>query len=340
MQLRTLTTVLLLGAAFASPVLAQQSTPGSTGPAEQPVTRDAPVTLPADATPMPLGKIDPDATSRGPLDPAGAIEGAATVTLSRDGSTETTPASEAMRAIVEAAVAGSEPVSSDRVVVGPDDRVQITDPTGYPERIVGWLFSQAQDDTFSTCTATLIGPYTLVTAAHCVYIHEKGGWIKDVTFVPGIVDGENAPFGTFTWSNINILQGYISQHDGSTYDSVFPWDLAVITLEEDAGNQLGWLGFRVDDGSQWDAKIIGYPADKPQGTLWKAECAIAPEQFSDVAFWHECDTFQGSSGSAVYEESADGNYYVRGINVAGDEKVNWGIRLTESYFQFIADNYK
>jgi V8-like Glu-specific endopeptidase len=342
MQLRILTTALLLGAAVAStPVLAQTS-PGNAGPAEIPATRGAPTEIPAGATASPLGKVDASATSRGAaaLDPAGAVESFGTETLNRDGSTDSTPASEGLRAILEQSVAGSEPASTDRVVVGPDDREQITDASGYPDRVVGWLFSQAQDDSWSTCTATLIGPYTVLTAAHCVYIHEKGGWIKDVLFLPGLTNPDSAPFGTYSWANINILKGYIENHDGSTYDSVFPWDLAVITLEEDAGNMLGWLGFRVDDGTQWAAKIIGYPGDKPDGTMWRAACDIAPDQFNDVAYWHECDTFSGSSGSSMYEENKDGNYYVRGINVAGDEKVNWGIRLSESYFQFIVDNYK
>ena len=42
----------------------------------------------------------------------------------------------------------------------------------------------------------------------------------------------------------------IDNYDGTNYGSAMPWDLAVITLAEDAGNQLGWLGFRVDDASE------------------------------------------------------------------------------------------
>jgi glutamyl endopeptidase len=263
-----------------------------------------------------------------------------TVTLNRDGTTESKEASEGVRAILEQEMKGSEAATTDRIVVGEDDRVQITDASNYPERIVGWLWSQAQDDSWSTCTATLIGPYTAVTAAHCVFVHEKGGWIKQMLFIPGLTDPESAPFGTYDWENINILKGYIENYDGTNYGSAMPWDLAVITLQEDAGNQLGWIGFRVDDASDWDATIIGYPGDKPDGTMWKTTCTIKSDQFADLIYWHECDTFAGSSGSSMFEDAGGGDLYVRGINVAEDDKVNYGVRFTDAYYQFILDYYK
>ncbi len=340
MHFRTMTTAILLGAALvATPVLAQ--TAGSKGPAEVPATRDAPFSLPGEASPMPPLKIDASTLSRGPvaLDPAAAIDSMGTETLSRDGTVESKPASEGLRAILEQEMKGSQTASADRAIVGTDDRKQITDASEYPERVVGWLWSQAQDDSWSTCSATLIGPYTVVTAAHCVYVHEKNGWVKAMTFLPGLTDPESAPFGAFDWENINILKGYIDNYDGTNYGSAMPWDLAVITLAEDAGNQLGWLGFRVDDASQFDARIVGYPGDKPDGTMWSNTCSIKPDQFGDLIFWHECDTFAGSSGSSMWEDKS-GDLYIRGINVAEDDKVNYGVRFTESYYQFILDNYK
>ena len=341
MQLRTMTTAILLGAALlASPAFAQ--TAGNKGPAEIPANRDAPFSLPGKATPMPPLKIDSSTLSRGPLalDPAAALASMGTETLNRDGSTDSKPASEGLRAILEKEMKGSEAATTDRVVVGPDDRKQITDASDYPARIVGWLWSQAQDDSWSTCSATLIGPYTVLTAAHCVYVHEKNGWIKQMVFLPGVTDPESAPFGQFDWENINILKGYIDNYDGTNYGSAMPWDLAVITLQEDAGNQLGWIGFRADDASQWAATIIGYPGDKPDGTMWKTTCDIAPDQFGDQIYWHDCDTFAGSSGSSMYEDAGGGDLYVRGINVAEDDKVNYGVRFIDSYYQFIIDNYK
>jgi V8-like Glu-specific endopeptidase len=73
--------------------------------------------------------------------------------------------------------------------------------------------------------------------------------------------------------------------------------------------------------------------------MWSNTCDIKADQFGDLIYWHECDTFAGSSGSSMWEDQS-GDLYIRGINVAEDDKVNYGVRFTESYYQFILDNYK
>jgi V8-like Glu-specific endopeptidase len=42
----------------------------------------------------------------------------------------------------------------------------------------------------------------------------------------------------------------------------------------------------------------------------------------------------------MWEDRGGGDLYIRGINVAEDDKVNYGVRFTEAYYQFIVDNYK
>ena len=346
MHMRSLTTisVLLLGVALvATPVLAATSTAGSKGTGDKVVTRDAPLALPASIAAKPVPKVDASTLSRGIFgeDAEAAAASMGTVTLSRDGSVGETPASEGLRAILAEEMKGSNPSeTTDRVVDTSDDRVQVTDSSTYPNNVVGWLWAQDQKGNWSTCSATLIGPKTVITAAHCVYDHATGGWVQALTFLPGMTDAENAPFGQFDWANINILKGFIDNYDGTNYGSVMPWDLAEIELAEEAGNQLGWMGFRVDDGTDFKAEVIGYPGDKPDGTQWDAKCDVPAANFGDQIFWHSCDTFSGSSGSAMFEDAGKGDLYIRGINVAEDDKVNYGVRLIDSYYQFLIDNYK
>jgi V8-like Glu-specific endopeptidase len=343
---RSLTPIslLMLGVALlATPGFAADSIPSNKGSGQPPVNRAAPAALPGKVAPKPALKIDASALSRGPLalDPAAAAASMATVTRSSDGSVTETPASEGLRAILESEIKASNPsMSTDRVVGPTDDRAQVTDSNAFPAYTVGWLWSQDQKGNWSTCTASLIGPKTVITAAHCVYDHETGGWATDIRFLPGVTDAASAPFGEFEWNSANILKGFIDNYDGTNYGSVLPWDLAEIELVDNAGEQLGWLGVKVDTAADFKATILGYPGDKPDGTMWQTSCDVPTANFGDQVFWHTCNTAPGSSGSAMWEDDGKGNLSIRGINVADDGKVNYGVRIIDSYFQFLVDNYK
>lgn len=110
-RIHLLAALLAVGAALgASPVLAADAVAGNRGPAEKPHDRAAPATLPA-ATPMPTPTLDPTTLSRGffAQDPAAAIAGLASVTLSNDGTVTETPASEALRDAFTTAIQGRRP---------------------------------------------------------------------------------------------------------------------------------------------------------------------------------------------------------------------------------------
>ena len=104
----TLATILMVGAALAAtPVLAQAVTAGNQGPAEVPANRDAPFSLPGNASPMPTTKVDA-ATVRDifGMDPAQALDSLGTVSFSKDGDVTETEASDALRAAFETETKG------------------------------------------------------------------------------------------------------------------------------------------------------------------------------------------------------------------------------------------
>jgi V8-like Glu-specific endopeptidase len=297
---------------------------------------------PPTSSPMVLPKVDASRLSRGPTSQAVTVVNMATLTLNRDGSITERPAAVGPHRLLSQEVPGNNPnIAVDRDIEAEDDRTQIVDSSGYPFSTVGLLWTKNKQDIWATCSATLIGPKTVITAAHCVYDVDGSGWANDIIFVPAAVDAQSAPYGKFGWVHVSILRGFAQNYDGN-YASVMPWDIAEIELIEDVGAKVGWMGFRVDKGSQFDAVLVGYPGDRPDGTMWESTCIVPPSSFGDQTFTHTCTTSAGSSGSAMFENDGRGDPFIRGIAVAEDASgsPNYAVRLSESYYHFLIDNYR
>ena len=78
-------------------------------------------------------------------------------------------------------------------VIGADDRARISPTTSYPWRTVVKLFMTFSDGATGGCSGAIIGcpdghGYHVLTAGHCVYSHDHGGWATSVKVVPGLDD--------------------------------------------------------------------------------------------------------------------------------------------------------
>ena len=84
----------------------------------------------------------------------------------------------------------------------PDDRVQITNTSAYPWRAHASLRITAADNSQWIGPGWFIGPHTLMTAGHVVYIKNSGvpgrdGWVKSIIVMPGR-NGNTLPYGQVT----------------------------------------------------------------------------------------------------------------------------------------------
>lgn len=206
----------------------------------------------------------------------------------------------------------------------PDDRTQITNTAAYPWCVHASLRITAADNSQWIGTGWFIGPHTLMTAGHVVYIKNSGvpgrdGWVKSIMVMPGR-NGNTLPHGQVTSFNFRSVTGW-------TNDGNENYDYGAILLSTELGNTTGWFGFGVYTDADLLAStgnISGYPGDKPSGTQWYDYHKIA--NVNSLKVYYDIDTYGGQSGSAVYRV-INGNRYGIAIHAYGGSTTNSGTRI-------------
>lgn len=217
------------------------------------------------------------------------------------------------------------PPPAAETVHGPDDRVQITDTSVYPWRVHCSLLITAADNSRWIGTGWFIGPHTLATAGHVVFIKNSGvagrdGWVKSINVMPGR-NGNTLPYGVVTSTSFRSVSGWTNSGDQN-------YDYGAIILPTNLGSTTGWFGFGVwsdADLLKTVGNISGYPGDKPAGTQWYDARGIGSVGPRKV--YYDIDTAGGQSGSSVYRFYNGGRYGVA-IHAYGGAVSNSGTRIT------------
>ena len=212
---------------------------------------------------------------------------------------------------------------------GPDDRVRITATSIYPWRAIASLLITAADNSMWIGTGWFIGPHTLMTAGHVVFIKNSGvpgrdGWVKKIQVMPGRNES-TLPYGSVTSSNFRSVKGWTNNGDEN-------FDYGAIIIPTDLGTKTGWFGFGVysdADLGNTVGNISGYPGDKPSGTQWYDARRIASVNSRKV--FYDIDTAGGQSGSAVYR-ILNGNRMAVAIHAYGGGTTNSGTRIIQDVY--------
>lgn len=216
------------------------------------------------------------------------------------------------------------------VVIGADGRKYQSNHLQYPGRTFVW------ND--MGCTAKLIGPSTMVTAAHCVHTGRK--WKYSPNYYPG-PDGnkppaQRYPFGYYSCYRVTIPAGWGSSRKVAH-------DYAVVDLSYcnvSPGRTLGWLGIGSFSSSYLDgrgAHLFGFPADKyPYPAIWGMGGKIETSGWYPARLFYRIDTAGGQSGSGVYVTRSDGGRYIVGIHSGGfSSKENQARRVNGTVMGFL-----
>lgn len=137
-----------------------------------------------------------------------------------------------------------------------------------PYSCIGLLKTTWADGTASTGTCTLVGQNDILTATHCVYDPDKGGWASGFSFNFGA--DYNAT--TQRWESYGYAVEYVKwvatawpggAFSDANNDTMMPtesqWDAALIGIDRAVGNTLGWLGMSSGFNSGLSyADAVGY----------------------------------------------------------------------------------
>lgn len=230
----------------------------------------------------------------------------------------------------DAAVIGDLPEAALEIVLGQDDRVEVTNTEAYPWRCICSLNINAADGRSFIGTGWLISPRVVLTAGHCVFMHDAGGWASSIEVIPGR-RGAHRPYGSATTSALRSVQGWTQNQD-----SDFDYGAILLPEANRYGDQLGWFGYSTRTDEELESGVVnlsGYPGDKPSGTQWFHSLAV--DSHTERKFKYQIDTFGGQSGAPVWQLRSDGGRYGVGIHTSGHISGNSATRITRGVFDNI-----
>ncbi|MBF0313279.1 MAG: hypothetical protein HQK50_05495 [Oligoflexia bacterium] len=292
---------------------------------------------------------------------------------------------------------GSEELSWKTLLSRRDRRGTISslDAKEWPYRLNGlvvvkWRTKEISDPEINKMrsgTGLLIGPRYVLTAAHTLYKDRSDleklsldldyNWPESVEFYPGknftagtLYDPnkkeEYCPFGKFAATTIILDQRYIdglAQVDSlvSFKKHVFPYDYALLVLDRDIGNTIGWAGIAAlpDDvlNNELRALLYGYPAalnpliqDRVDVDVLDILAAFPLVGMNGVInhieennLYYDIDTQGGQSGAGLLASVNNGTYcigvHTQGVDLNPSEissKNNSGTRISKEHFFRIA----
>ena len=210
------------------------------------------------------------------------------------------------------------------VVIGPDGRIRVTDTENYPWRAICSLRISARDGSSWIGTGWFIAPRVIITAGHCVFIHDRGGWVRTIEVIPGR-DASEFPYGSKHCTRLRSTAGWVNGKK-----PVFDYGAILLSENQQFDPYPGNFLYGVMSNSELTGQrvnVAGYPGDKPTGTMWWHHDKISSVDAATISYL--TDTAGGQSGAAAFVKNGDERLAV-GIHNYGASTGNSATRITST----------
>jgi len=224
----------------------------------------------------------------------------------------------------------------------PDDRtvVPYSTTTTYPWRTVCKIYIKAADGSGWQGSAAMIGAgqgghgYWILTVAHCVYMHDHGGWASSIEVIPGYDGVQSEQYQKMPYYHALVTQSVT--YTAWINDADYRYDIAWCKLDRNLGDYTGWMG-RLTADPGWGGytgilNTAGYPGDK-DGAVRMYFDSDYGTYANENNIWFLMDSWNGQSGSPVWHYDGTSRYIVGNVAYHGDLPYgNVGTRINQATF--------
>lgn len=202
-----------------------------------------------------------------------------------------------------------------------DDRTQVTDASNYPYGSHCLLHGHVPGG-YIEGTGWPVAPRVLITAGHCVLHPKIGSFIKSMDVYRAPTNGQlGQPDAKAV--RVETTTAWRTQWNK-------PQDFAVVYLDRDICTPDETFELKIaspEELLQMRVNIIGYPTDKPDGTMWQDANLITSVSNGQINYL--VDTMEGNSGGPVLFVDDNEYVYSVGIHNYGDFSFNTATQITQ-----------